>query len=493
MNKHKTANKNLPLIVAYLAFCISVLTISSIYMRNLITKSTSNQINNILSLISEKVNTSFYMMTNYLTEAADLVSASENLSYDDMYEGLKKTINDMPYKSVGIIENDGTYHGIPAECEDIKKHGFIDAAQSTDKIYITEPYRSAVTGTNMITMFAPIYSGSRRSGCVFVTYYLETVQNLAYTGILSNETAVFLMNPYSGNFVNCSVDGVNPPGTWGNTRLIKDEITVIGSYNYDSWIEEMCANGKHNIINFSRDGKSYTQAYMKIDGMENWNLVIRIPLAELSDSLHKYTVAMLLFAALLICATLVLAIIVNFKERKQNVTLQELSDHDPLTKVLNRRAFNVRMSDLFADHSQLGRCTFMFFDIDFFKGVNDNHGHDAGDQVLCLTAQALKTTFEGTGYVARIGGDEFNVLIYEPLNVSDIDNMLANLRANLKELTLDNGKKKLPITFSAGLAVYPQDATDLNELTSCADKALYNVKENGRNNHCWYSDIKNDQ
>jgi diguanylate cyclase (GGDEF)-like protein len=93
--------------------------------------------------------------------------------------------------------------------------------------------------------------------------------------------------------------------------------------------------------------------------------------------------------------------------------------------------------------------------------------------------------------VARIGGDEFNVLIYKPLSVADVDEILANMRMRLKQLKLDDGQP-LPISFSAGLAIFPQDAADLKTLKENADKALYYVKEQGRNNHMWFHDVKDD-
>ncbi|MBQ9518422.1 MAG: GGDEF domain-containing protein, partial [Firmicutes bacterium] len=458
-------------------------------LNGLLQNSTKVQINNILSFMSEKVDSSFDMMVNYVTEAAEIISVDNDIDFKEKYIQLQKTVKTMPYTSIGLVSVDGTIYGSSGEKLDMEKQGYAEDALKTEKVYISEPYRSSVTGSNMITMFAPVYENGKRAGSLFATYYLETIQNLAYTEILSESTAVFLMNPYSGNFVNCSEADNNPSGTWSNIRLIKNEIKSMEDYDYDAWLKEMRINGEKNLINFSFMDKTYTQAYIDIDGMHDWYLVIRIPLAELSDTMHKYTLGVIVGAALLILATILLATHLYNAEHRQNATLQELSDHDPLTRVLNRRAFDESLNKLFAKNQKHNTYTFMFFDIDYFKGVNDNYGHDAGDQVLCATAKALTDAFWDTGVVARIGGDEFNVMIYKPLTVADVDYILANMRMNLKNLKLEDGTD-LPISFSAGLSIYPQDASDLKTLKENADKALYYVKEKGRNNHFWYHDMK---
>ncbi len=487
-NSHGTGGIYIRSLIYYLSFCMLILVTISIVLSGLIKQNTVNQINNTLSLMSEKVNTSFEMMINYLTEVSDIMSAKEDFSCEESYDELQNTLKSMPYFSIGLVSDDGTIYGTPGEVMDIKKHSFDTAAISSGGIYITEPYRSSVTGSNMITMFSPIYHNNTRRGHVFVTYYLETVQNLAYTNILSEHTTVLLMNPYSGNFVSCSASEQSPAGTWGNVRLIKNSISCLSGYNYDTWLQNMKLGSNDNIINYETDGISYAQAFMKIGGMNNWNIVIRIPISELSNTMQQFTIGVVVCAALLILATLLFGGSAYWREHKQNKALQTLSDIDPLTKVINRRAFQNRLEEMYSENNGFERSTFMFLDVDYFKSVNDNYGHDAGDQVLCAVASILTQVFSGTGIVARVGGDEFNVFIYKPLSVAEIDNLMANLRVKFKEIYLSNGLN-LPISYSAGLSVYPNDAEGLKELIDNADKALYHVKQNGRNNHFWFHDL----
>jgi diguanylate cyclase (GGDEF)-like protein len=445
--------------------------------------------------MSEKVNTSFDMMTDYLIEATDIISLKDDSDFDEAYKMLQNTLNDMPYYSIGLVKHNGAVYGTTGEKTDMEKHGYSTSMYSGNGIYITEPYRSSMTGSNMLTMFKPIYNQRTYVGSVFVTYSLETVQNLAYTSILPDKTSVFLMNPHSGNFVSCSSDGDTPSGTWNNLRLVKNSITSSKEYTFDEWVDNMSQDEEsNNIVNCNIDGVDYAIAYTNIEGMNNWSLIIRVPVGELSATMQQFTLGVVICASIIMLATLLLALKIYFSEGNRNKALQTLSDIDPLTKIINRRAFENKVNTMFSSKHKPYCANFIFFVIDYFKSVNDTYVHDAGDQVLCIVANALTSVFADNAVVARVGGDEFNILVHKPLSVADIDALMATLRVILKDTRLDDGTD-LPVSYSAGLAVYPQDATDVKELIECADKALYHVKEQGRNNHFWYHDlpdIKND-
>lgn len=489
-NPDNRQNSNYVRIVTiYMAFCLVVLMVVSITLSRLISRNNANQLNNTLSIMAEKLNTSFDMMINYITEASILMSSRDDFSFEEGYKELVRTADDMPYYSAGMISDDGTIYGSKGEIADMENHGFKEEANAAEGIYITEPYRSSVTGSNMITIFAPLYNKDKHIGSIFVTYSLITVQELAYTDMLSDKTYVFLVNPFSGNFVSCSDEGDVPSGTWNNLRLIKNEIKCIGGYDYDKWLQNMKQRSNENIVNFKRNGISYTEAYVSIDGMENWSLVIRIPIAELSNTMQQYTVGVGICAALIIFATMLLAGFLYNQEKSKAESLITLSTADPLTKAVNRRGFDNIMAKIFSNTNMISRCTYIYLDIDYFKEVNDKYGHAAGDQVLCSVANILKEAFYESGIVARIGGDEFNIFVHETLSEQDLDNIMANIRVKFRDIKLEDGTE-LPVTFSAGLAVYPEDATELDKLVRNADKALYHVKEHGRNNHFWYNDLK---
>lgn len=152
---------------------------------------------------------------------------------------------------------------------------------------------------------------------------------------------------------------------------------------------------------------------------------------------------------------------------RQEAISRELADTDPLTGLLNRRAFLSRA--LATDAPR----TLMLFDIDHFKQVNDTIGHDGGDEVLRLFARTLRLHAPTGVLVARMGGEEF-ALLGEPGAMPDVDELLANVRA--QRMPFD-----LRITSSIGICHGPlSDENDWKRLYRLADKALFQAKAAGR-------------
>ncbi|CAM3839885.1 putative signaling protein [Pseudomonas reidholzensis] len=158
--------------------------------------------------------------------------------------------------------------------------------------------------------------------------------------------------------------------------------------------------------------------------------------------------------------------------------LRFLAHHDPLTKLNNRSLFNERLaSALHAAERDQQRLALLFLDINDFKGINDGHGHAAGDQVLCMIARRLERCVGATDTVARMGGDEFIVLLTD---VASEDAVLAKVeqiaRVMAEPLDADFGPIKLP-SCSIGVACYPTDGKDADTLLSHADGDMYRRKK----------------
>ena len=164
----------------------------------------------------------------------------------------------------------------------------------------------------------------------------------------------------------------------------------------------------------------------------------------------------------------------------QEVT--RLARVDPLTGLLNRRAFTEFATQALAIARRNNRIVALLMcDLDFFKRVNDSFGHAAGDAILVGTAQALATRLRSTDRVARLGGEEFVVLLTETergvvLEVGD--RCCASVR-QLPFAELVPGKDT-PQTISIGAAIFPAHGDTLDALLRRADEALYRAKEEGR-------------
>lgn len=162
--------------------------------------------------------------------------------------------------------------------------------------------------------------------------------------------------------------------------------------------------------------------------------------------------------------------------------LEILSITDALTQLLNRCAGEGRITKLVEQRQlQLEPSAVMILDVDCFKKINDTYGHDAGDEVLRRVAQLLRDNLRTDDIVYRMGGDEFAVFL---AGVGDRDNALK-IGAKLveKSAQMDTGVGA-SISFSIGIAMYPEEGTTFQQLYKKADEALYRAKTLGRSRCC---------
>ncbi|MGY3238940.1 MULTISPECIES: putative bifunctional diguanylate cyclase/phosphodiesterase [unclassified Bradyrhizobium] len=171
---------------------------------------------------------------------------------------------------------------------------------------------------------------------------------------------------------------------------------------------------------------------------------------------------------------------VNTQER-----ISHLAQHDALTDLPNRSAFNAALAERL-ERAQKASTSFavLSLDLDRFKDVNDVFGHPVGDMMMRATAERLAAEADGA-FVARIGGDEFMILMPDDARREDVLSLAERLvEAIGKELEVDD---YLPhVGLSVGIAVYPDDGPDAATLLANADSALYRAKREGRGRVCFF-------
>ncbi|MFA6016207.1 MAG: EAL domain-containing protein [Gallionellaceae bacterium] len=165
-----------------------------------------------------------------------------------------------------------------------------------------------------------------------------------------------------------------------------------------------------------------------------------------------------------------------------------LSKHDALTDLPNRRYFAQRLGQaLEAARRNRSQLAILFLDLDQFKVINDTLGHDVGDELLIQVAQRLLPHNSTTHALARIGGDEFNILIEGVRDITVLRNEVEQYLALFQSPFICSGLE-LSISASIGVALYPKDGEDSVTLIKHADLAMYKSKDKGRNNYSFYSD-----
>jgi diguanylate cyclase (GGDEF)-like protein len=173
------------------------------------------------------------------------------------------------------------------------------------------------------------------------------------------------------------------------------------------------------------------------------------------------------------------------------MSLQQVANYDALTNLINRRGFNQIFAEKLSQKaSEGGMLAVMFLDIDHFKRINDSLGHDAGDVLLKVIAEHIRGSVRShEDVVARFGGDEFCILI----NLHDREEartMAQRIMFKMKE-PIELAGRRMVMTTSIGISLYPDDGTTCEELLKHADLALYQSKGNGRNGlHFFSSNLK---
>jgi diguanylate cyclase (GGDEF)-like protein/PAS domain S-box-containing protein len=177
----------------------------------------------------------------------------------------------------------------------------------------------------------------------------------------------------------------------------------------------------------------------------------------------------------------------DITEQKANeARMRHMAQHDFLTGLPNRFLLDDRFRQVAASAERNGsRFALLFIDLDRFKNVNDTLGHSAGDRLLRDVAGRLLSVVRTTDTISRQGGDEFIVLLSE-VDTPDDAALVARKLMQLLAEPFTLGEHQITVTPSIGIAVSPEDGNDLDSLLKHADRAMYDAKQQGRNNYQFF-------
>lgn len=251
----------------------------------------------------------------------------------------------------------------------------------------------------------------------------------------------------------CEISGYSRNDLIGqNHRLLKSDEHSLKFYR-DMW--RTIGNGRiwhGDVKNWKKDGSEY------------WLKATIVPFLDESGKPFQYV-----------------SIRTDITDQKQAVKLKVMAHHDHLTGLPNRNLFGDRLMLAIAEAKRRGgQLAFMYLDLDKFKPINDKLGHGVGDEVLKEVARRLKENIREIDTVARIGGDEFAVILAPPITLDDSKRTAERLLQVLSEPIQAKGHE-CTVSASIGVSLYLKDATDAEELVKCADSAMYRVKDSGRN------------
>ena len=172
------------------------------------------------------------------------------------------------------------------------------------------------------------------------------------------------------------------------------------------------------------------------------------------------------------------------QKTKEVSDMKSKSSQDALTGLWNRAYTEEKVNELIQNGA---KGALLMIDMDNFKAINDNYGHLAGDKTLKMFADTLKKYSDSDDVLCRIGGDEFVAFLNGVTSKSEIGNISSDIISDLIN-KLEECKFETNSSVSIGIAQTPDDGMEFNKLYNCADKALYYVKQNGKNSYHFFSD-----
>ncbi|MCB1159608.1 MAG: diguanylate cyclase [Leptospiraceae bacterium] len=168
--------------------------------------------------------------------------------------------------------------------------------------------------------------------------------------------------------------------------------------------------------------------------------------------------------------------------KNSKLAIERMAKYDFLTGLANRYLFNelANSAMLYAHRSNKNLALF-FIDLDDFKEVNDTYGHDVGDKLLVSFSKTVKAYLRESDIIARLGGDEFIILLHDVSGKVAIIEVAKRILTFVSKKIEINETIKIGVSCSMGIALYPEDANELEKLIACADIAMYKSKLKGKN------------
>lgn len=380
---------------------------------------------------------------------------------------------------IRMVTRDGTLRYIPdrgqANRTNVADRDYFQAQfnDRTRGLYVAQPVVSRVTGKLGIPISIPAPHGGGDVAVLFAAIELDR---------LANTFEAERIQP-QGTIAGLRTDGVFM------FRSPMDE-TIIGSSvaHTPMWQQHMgnAPGGFYHSEISPVDGRSRAVAYTRV---QDYPLVVAVTasIEDLLASWRLHTGLLVLVALLISCLAVLLGSILlrtMDKEKQARHELRRLMLTDPLTGIGNRRMLELRLDDEILRAQRYHRAlTAVYFDLDHFKQVNDDHGHDVGDTTLRLVAESLAKRVRQSDHVGRLGGEEFVVLLTET-GLDAAVMLVERMRAAVAALNIPGLPR--PITISAGLAQW-RPGESAEALLRRADQALYRAKASGRDSA--YTDL----
>lgn len=342
------------------------------------------------------------------------------------------------------------------------------------------PSRQPAAATGSVPSGVPDRPASKRVGMAELRAENLRLQQLQGDLTLANRRYLGLFEMAPVGFLLLAVDGHVQEANLAAARLLGQPRALLGHSHVQTFVrhEDRRALESHLVQARQLQGAALSLQILQSDGQLVPVSIFSQPL--LDDQGKALGLQM---------------VILDIREHKQaehelrqaKEHLQHLAHHDALTELPNRLLFNDRLKQaLLMAHRRLNKVGLVYIDVDHFKRINDSLGHGAGDAFLREIAHRIRASVRDVDTVARIGGDEFSVVLERIGQLRHAQEVAGKILAALTTPIII-AEHELEVTVSLGIALYPDHAGDGEALIRAADRAMFKAKADGRNQVHSYS------
>lgn len=395
---------------------------------------------------------------------------------------------------VRINNNNGSPSIVPKDKLQNKKtrYYFIESLKNREGDIYVSPFDLNMENGKVDTPLKPMirfstqvfHDDGSQSGIIIFNYLGQIILDDLRLASNSNTTNFSLMNR-DGYWLYHKDESMR----WGFHFSERERLTL-KSLDPELWNnitnKETCHIMDNNILLCSTWLEPFKED--NIIQSEKWLLTNSIDLYDVelnwSTILHNIRYLLISLLGINIILSIILTTII-LQKRRLKIKLQHSALYDPLTDLPNRRLLNDRLENTLEQAKRYGyNFAIIFIDLDGFKNINDTYGHDAGDQLLKLCSERLLNSVRSSDTVARIGGDEFVIILSKVTNRQDCEVVAGKILQELtREFELEYDDVYIGGSLGIVLTSGENNTLTREDLLSRADSAMYIVKEGGKNNY----------
>jgi diguanylate cyclase (GGDEF)-like protein len=470
-------------LVVYVLVCALLISIGFLDARRASEEYHSSQARLVSGLLAENVNVGLDYAISQVEQVSHAISGESSGDAQEIYEQLLDYASRSDMQSVGYVDSAMKVYGLDGDQQDLLSMGYLKQLADMTETTVSEPFRSKVSASIVITIFIPVYQSAERVGTVYANLPLSKLQDFTDMDRLDVQADIYLINCESLNSIACSDGTGGEAGTWSNLTLRQSEMKFDSANDYQFYISKMQNGTKGGTVRYTVNGTSYTQGYERIDKMQGWYLAVELSDDAFSDAFDSFRNKLMVYGVGLLLLTLLVCTLLISLEIMEKKGFERLSSTDTMTGLFNKKTFSAHVEEYLIGGKNPG--VLIFVDVDNFKQYNDTYGHLNGDAVLKKFAREIAAEFGEYGIAGRYGGDEFVIFLQAHLDAEVVEKSMAHLAERLSEIELE-GYGNVPLGFSAGGARCPQDGDNFTSLCRLADSALYQVKKDGKGKFYWY-------